>query len=119
MITLNGNLVVVGVILALIIYTNYMPIFNDKIKKVTEQMVGVTIFNNEETVNNVHNNKCSRDCCKHSQWPTPFRAKSEEDNNVSSNLMCNGGNGGGCVCMNKDDVAYLSERGGNGATCSN
>lgn len=111
MITLSGNLLVVGIILALIIYTNLMPLLDEK---VTETMAELNLIPVEN--NTMHKKECSRDCCKHTQWPAPHQKKSESETSTS-NLMCNGGTGGGCLCVDNDDVTYLSERGGNIKSC--
>ena len=112
MIILNGNLLVVGIILALIIYTNFIPLLNEKI---TETMAEID-FESLESVA-VDNKKCSRDCCTHSQWSVLHQKTSKASKSVASNLMCNGGSGGGCGCLEDKDVTYLSERGGNVSSC--
>lgn len=104
---LDGNTLIVGFILGVIVYSYVLP----SLVKETEKMAPLK----DEGILKVDTNMCSRDCCKHSQWPVPFGEEGEDvgEGNVSSNLMCNGGSGGGCVCLKKEDKTYLSERAGN------
>jgi hypothetical protein len=100
---LDGNTLIVGFILGVIVYSYVLP----SLAKETEKMASLE----DEGILKVDTNMCSRDCCKHSQWPVPFEGEEgEDDGNVSSNLMCNGGSGGGCVCLKKEDKTYLSGR---------
>lgn len=62
---------------------------------------------------------CSKSCCA-SQWPVSFNTKkdpriSEEElkKYVPSNFTCTGHNGTGCVCMNKTNQKFLTNRGNN------
>jgi len=66
-------------------------------------------------------NKCSRSCCINSGWPYPpevletdISAK-ELKNYVPTNFSCSLGSNlnGGCLCTTKQDLEYLSKRGGN------
>ena len=62
----------------------------------------------------VHNNKCSRDCCRHTQWlPEDMKLEDSKDGYVGSNLTCDSG----CLCVKEEDLTNLSNRGGN-RTCS-
>lgn len=54
--------------------------------------------------------KCSHSCCNWTQWPAPHMKK---NSNIGTNLMCNRGNGSGCVCAKKEDLEFLGKRGGN------
>ena len=54
--------------------------------------------------------KCSHSCCNWNQWPVPHMKK---NNSIGTNLMCNRGNGSGCVCAKKEDLEFLGKRGGN------
>ena len=65
-------------------------------------------------------NQCSRQCCKHTQWPVPFNTtdpnvKPEDlKDYIGTNLTCNNGQvSGGCVCVKKEDYEYLSTHGQN------
>lgn len=65
----------------------------------------------------IDENACSKQCCNHVQWPVPFNTKnpnlnsSQEKDFIPSNLSCNGGQGGGCVCLSKNQFNYLSNHG--------
>jgi hypothetical protein len=65
----------------------------------------------------IDQNICSKQCCKHIQWPVPFNTKNPLvdkeilDNFIGSNLSCNNGENGGCVCLTKNDFNYLSNHG--------
>ena len=68
-------------------------------------------------INKIDTKRCSTNCCKYTQWPVPFNtggidadnAKIDYSNIVSSNFSCSGsGTGSGCLCVNKDDMNYLS-----------
>lgn len=65
----------------------------------------------------IDTNICSKQCCKFTQWPIPFNTKNPIINNetlnnfIPSNLSCNRGENGGCVCLTKDNFDYLSNHG--------
>lgn len=65
----------------------------------------------------IDQNACSKQCCNHVQWPVPFNTKnprlnsSQENDFIPSNLSCNRGEGGGCVCLSKKQFNYLSNHG--------
>ena len=89
--------------------TNNLPIFIDNDSSIKN--------NNNKIIPKIDQNICSKQCCKHIQWPVPFNTKnpiisdSTLDNFIPSNLSCNGGANGGCVCLTKDDFNYLSNHG--------
>lgn len=92
--------ILIGIILGLMLYSYFLPIIKEK-------------MTDTEPIIKIDTQKCSRDCCKHTQWPAPYQKKIIDDH-VGTNLMCNGGTGGGCVCMKNKEFEYLSERAGNG-----
>lgn len=55
--------------------------------------------------------KCSRSCCRFTQWPVSGMPEYPQDDNISHNFMCNGGEGGGCPCVTQSDYNYLTNRG--------
>ncbi len=65
----------------------------------------------------INENICSKQCCNHVQWPVPFNTKnpnlnsSQENKYIPNNFSCNGGNGGGCVCLTKEQYNYLTNHG--------
>jgi hypothetical protein len=73
--------------------------------------------NNTDNVVKLDKNICSKQCCKHVQWPVPFNTKNPKisdeilNNFIPSNFACNRGESGGCVCLSKNDYNYLSEHG--------
>jgi len=102
------NEIILGIVLALVFYFVVLP----KLQRNTENMAPINTENASQKVDTL---QCSRDCCKHAQWAVPHMRLGHniKDDNVSTNLMCNAGTGGGCVCMKKDNTEYLGHRGGN------
>jgi len=73
---------------------------------------------NFSNLRKIDKNICSRHCCKYTQWPVSFNTTDPENDSklfkdyIGTNLSCNGGpDGGGCVCVNKEDYEYLSNHG--------
>lgn len=71
----------------------------------------------------VQNNLCSPSCCS-SQWPTPWKQKSDpyvcdglkKGLYVPSRMFCNNTfNDSGCMCLTKDQARFLYLRGSNGS----
>ena len=64
------------------------------------------------------NNKCCKSCCKQ-LWPLPFDVNdcptcvNNNEQYVLSNYTCQGENGSGCVCVNKNEADFLDGRGNN------
>ena len=79
----------------------------------------MTLINDDIDVKTIDTNTCSRSCCRHVQWKPPHMKEHKNDGFVGSNYMCNGGNGGGCVCITNEDKEYLTHRGNNGKFSSN
>ena len=90
-------------LLAILIYYMYCNKNNNQ----NEDFTSEDIKKNVE----IHNLKCSKDCCKWNQWPVSFFKP--DKNAIPTNLMCNHGDGSGCVCMNKKALKQLQNRGGN------
>lgn len=68
------------------------------------------IFDNDIT--KIDMNKCSKSCCKHAQWNIPFITQNPDYNNfIGSNFSCNFGDGSGCLCVTKNDMNVLTNRG--------
>lgn len=99
------DILIIGSICGVLFYLYVKPTLNEKM---TEPRIIGNKFNKLDT------NTCSRDCCRHVQWQVPHLNQSENNNLVGSNLMCNGGTGGGCVCLNENEKTYLSNRADNG-----
>lgn len=77
----------------------------------------ISYDNNKDNIRKLDQNICSLDCCKHTQWLpkelNEVKNKNLNMNYVGSNLTCNNGTGGGCVCMKKEDVEMLQNKSGN------
>jgi hypothetical protein len=98
-------------------------LIDDKINnliKITDQNIPKTNQNIPKTDQNIpkiDQNICSKQCCKFIQWPIPFNTRNPIINDatlndfIPSNLSCNGGTNGGCVCLTKNDFNYLSNHG--------
>ena len=112
-------LVILG---AIVFFVFILPMIDNQndIKKLKESL------DNTDDIRKLDKNLCSKQCCRHSQWPVPEDVvgkqlpQDEMDNYIGTNLMCNLGNGGGCLCVSKDDFNYLASRGSNaGNMCNN
>ena len=93
------------IILFLLLLTLIYYMFCAKNMRENEQ------FTDDEIKKNISIDKlpCSRKCCAYNQWPVDFF---EHDKNaIPTNLMCNGGDGGGCVCLTKEALKILKNRG--------
>tara|TARA_B100000795_G_C22507151_1_gene326269 strand:+ start:98 stop:439 length:342 start_codon:yes stop_codon:yes gene_type:complete len=105
----NSNL---SIIIAIVIFFVFiMPMLEKKYSEDKEDFSNclknylIPVSNKLDTL------KCSHSCCNHTQWPVPHIKK---NSHLATNIMCNRGNGSGCVCMDKKNINYfLSNRGGN------
>jgi hypothetical protein len=72
----------------------------------------LTNLNKKDNITKIDQNKCSSQCCKFNQWrlPTELNIKID-DNFIASNLSCNNGESGGCVCFTKNNFNMLANRG--------
>ena len=115
------------VIMAFIFFSFLLPKveegFNNDKKRYKEKMTVIDPIKNSEGINKFDTKKCSKDCCLHTQWPIPhlekkdMNSKDSKNSLIGSNFMCANGNGGGCLCLNKEDLTYLGERGKNRKSC--
>jgi hypothetical protein len=115
---LNNNQVLVMVILGAVIFFIFvLPLLDDKKNKEAKKLKEG--LDNIPEIKKLDKNRCSKQCCKHVQWPVPHDAKTKEipdkelENYIGTNLSCNFGEGSGCLCVTKDDFNYLSNRGSN------
>ena len=113
----NKNVVIYAIIIAVIFFVFILPRLEKKfaqeqnqIREKMESLKGGNILK-------LDRNKCSRDCCLHTQWPAPHMPEKKSDKYVGTNFMCNGGSGGGCLCVSKDDREYLAKRAHNFLPC--
>ena len=86
---------------------------------VSKNIIKENLDNNNKITNSEYNKfkldlqPCSYNCCKHIQWPLPKELDKNNPNNdyISSNFFCNNGKGSGCVCLNKNNLNFLSNKG--------
>lgn len=120
------NKVLVFVILGVIIYFFIIqPTFDNMCKndivKMKEKLANLDDLNKFDVNNTmkIDNNVCSKQCCKHVQWPVPNELKTNDmsatdaNNYISSNFFCNNGKGSGCLCVTKENLNTLVTRGSN------
>ena len=71
----------------------------------------------DNSIDKIDQKMCSVDCCKHTQWLpkelNEIKNRNIDKNYVGTNLTCNNGTGGGCVCMKKENITMLSNKSGN------
>lgn len=94
------------ILLSLLVFLMYYMFCNKSMReseKFTE--------NDIKKVISIDKLKCSKKCCKWNQWPVPFFTPDKDA--IPTNLMCNHGNGSGCVCMTQEALDHLKNRGGN------
>jgi hypothetical protein len=113
----NNNTLMYAVIIAVIFFVFILPRLEKKHVQ-EEQIVkeNMESLKKSNLIRKLDTNKCSTDCCNHTQWPVPHMPTKKSSKYVGSNLMCNG-NGGGCLCVTKEDKDYLSKRGRNFLPC--
>lgn len=113
----DKNVIIYAIIIAVIFFCFILPKlerkFNEEQAEIREKMESLT----GGKIVKLDTNKCSRDCCLHTQWPAPHMPKKKSDKYISTNFMCNGGVGGGCLCVSKKDKNFLSKRGNNYIGC--
>tara|TARA_B110000908_G_C10263987_1_gene461853 strand:+ start:4781 stop:5122 length:342 start_codon:yes stop_codon:yes gene_type:complete len=104
----NNNLTIILIIVVFFVFV--MPILETKFSNDKEQFSNCLKKYLISVPNKIDTLPCSRSCCNHIQWPVPHMKKNK---NLATNMMCNGGNGSGCVCMKKKNFNNLSNRSGN------
>jgi hypothetical protein len=104
----DNNKILLYVILGAIIFFIFiMPMLDSNLNK-TEGL------DNTDNIKKLDLNMCSQLCCNQTQWPVAHMPKNEKTKDfVGSNLSCNFGRGSGCLCVKKEDMNYLTDRGGN------
>lgn len=86
-------------------------------RELTEQFTNIKEQFTNIKIPKVDEMKCSKQCCKFTQWQPTFNINNpnieqeELKDYIPSNMTCNYGNGGGCVCIKQSDYDYLSDHG--------
>lgn len=103
-----------------------LPFLNEKktiSEKVLEKLTDINYASATENENMLDKNlkldlnMCSKQCCKFTQWNTPDdinkgpMSANDLQNFVGSNYSCNFGQGSGCLCVTKDNLNTLTNRG--------
>ena len=122
----ENNMFLINAIIVIILFFIFiMPAiekcYNDETKELVEKLENIMDIK-------VDTNKCSKSCCINSGWPLPKELQptdmtsDELTKYIPTNFSCNLGsnNGGGCVCVTKNDYELLGNRGNNGIVrCNN
>ena len=113
----DNKVVIYAVVIAAVFFLFILPCIEKKEREEEQQIKENMSSLMNEKLRKLDTNNCSRDCCLHTQWPAPHMPEKESSDYVGSNFMCNGGTGGGCLCVTKKDKNYLSERANNFKRC--
>ena len=106
----KDNTFLVSIIIAVVFFYVVLP----KLEKQHTLEERETMENIQANVNGIDTNKCSRDCCSHTQWQPPHMPPHDSNSQyIGTNLSCNRGEGSGCLCMTQGDFNNLQARGGN------
>lgn len=110
---LNNNQTMVMILLGAVLFFIFV------LPMIDAQKTKEGLANTSELIPKIDTNLCSKQCCKHVQWPVPIDMKAgdipEKDlaKYIPTNFSCNFGKGSGCVCATKSDFDYLANRGNN------
>ena len=117
----NNAILLLSLIVIFLFYFIVMPLIEKYYYKEKEDFYEK--LSNTMNNNNIDNNKCSRSCCliNKNNWAVPNEligtdksiSPEELKKYIPSNLNCNGGSGGGCVCITNDDYVNVNTHGGN------
>ena len=121
----NNMFLIIAIGVIILFYIFIMPsiekCYNEETKQLVEKLENIMDIK-------VDTNKCSKSCCINSGWPLPKELQptdmtsDELTKYIPTNFSCNLGsdNGGGCVCVTKNDYEILGNRGNNGISrCNN
>ena len=92
----NSNTILLYIILgAAIFFILILPVLNNRCEKELQENLDNVIDTNQASSHKLDMNKCSRQCCKHTQWqlPAALQAKGpipdeELKNYIGSNFSC-------------------------------
>lgn len=108
----EDNKIMYAIIFGVIFFMFILPEMNKcKCNCTTSENMSSLIDQEPDTIKKLDTNKCSKTCCLHTQWPVQHIPPNTNSKYVASNLMCNGNNGSGCLCVTEDDKNYLTHRG--------
>ena len=105
-----------GILFFFYIYPNII-IQSKKEDFLIDDKIHNLIKTTDQNIPKIDQNICSKQCCKFIQWPIPFNTRNPIINDdtlnnfIPSNLSCNRGTNGGCVCLTENDFNYLSNHG--------
>lgn len=112
----DNNIFIILLFVGIFFFFIIMPYFDCQSQ--TEQRDYFTDLLSKNMIKGIDTKLCSTQCCKHVQWPVPFNTNNPNIDSklfkdyIGTNLTCNNGpTGGGCVCVDKKDYDYLSNRG--------
>ena len=111
--------VLIGILIIYFIYPKVVNTNNQEKFTLQKKILDILQDNKNEFITKIDKNICSKQCCKHIQWPVPFNLRNPiisdktYNNFIPTNLTCNGGENGGCVCLTKNDFNYLANHGQN------
>ena len=121
----NSKIIIIIVLLIILFIIILVPYINKMNKSeqcsLQEKFEELkTVTNNKLNIKKLDTNICSKQCCKFEVWPPAFNTQNPNvdptilDKYIGTNLSCNNGpDGGGCLCVTKDDFNYIANHGQN------
>lgn len=116
---MSEEIIISFIVLLLFIFI-IMPIIKENKLKENYDDTPQIINNSNSNITKLDKNICSKQCCKFDVWPAPFNTVNPNidpavlDNFIGTNLNCNyGPDGGGCLCVTKNDFNYIANHGQN------
>lgn len=115
---LNNNQILSLVILGAVVFFVFILPMIDRMRMNDSKQLKEGLADVKE-ITKIDTNRCSKQCCKQSQWPVPHDVKAKDmtdeelEKYIGSNFSCNFGSGSGCLCVTKDDFNMLANRGSN------
>jgi hypothetical protein len=120
---IDNKVLLYVIIGAYVFFTFIMPNVDKKHKdiptRIKERLDNISMDRALQPSDKLDLNMCSKQCCKFTQWPVPGDAmggpipKEKLDKFIGSNYSCNSGSGSGCLCVSKESLEPLINRGGN------
>ena len=113
----TGNILFYGVVILLLFLLVVQPMLNKYLKK-----ENFASLDKEEGLVKLDTLPCSPDCCRPPfNLPEHLKEGKRTDGVVYNNFTCTGGinnppglrEGVGCVCVNQQQIDFLTRRGGN------